>query len=172
MLNPIDALRQLVLPRSPAPRLRGAPPPFRGLLRRGEPGKEHHDRQEGGEAPSLDSALAPPVFPPPAGPAGAAPLADSPPPPPAPVAAPPPAALQELWPVLVRRVAWGGDVRRSCVRLELGAGALSGATVVLTYDEGQVRVSLDHPARTDLDAWRARIGARLLAAGLPVAEVE
>ena len=74
--------------------------------------------------------------------------------------------------MLVRRAAWDRDGRRGCVRLELGAGALSGATVLLTYDDGQVRVSLDHPARTDLDAWRARLGARLLAAGLPVAEVE
>jgi hypothetical protein len=85
---------------------------------------------------------------------------------------PPAAALQELWPVLVRRAAWEGGARRACVRLELGAGALSGATVLLTYDDGQVHVSLDHPARTDLDAWRARLGARLLAAGLPVADVE
>jgi hypothetical protein len=58
------------------------------------------------------------------------------------------------------------------VRLELGAGALSGATVLLTYDEGRVRVALDHPCHADLDAWRARIGARLVAAGLPVSEVE
>jgi hypothetical protein len=82
------------------------------------------------------------------------------------------AALQELWPALVRRVAWDIDGRQACVRLELGAGALSGATVLLTYDEGRVRVALDHPARGDLDVWRARIGARLVAAGLPVSEVE
>jgi hypothetical protein len=58
------------------------------------------------------------------------------------------------------------------MRLELGAGALSGATVLLTYDQGRVHVAIDHPTHADLDAWRARIASRLVAAGLPVSEVE
>ncbi len=82
------------------------------------------------------------------------------------------AALQELWPLLVRRVAWEGDRRRACMTVEVGAGPLDGATVVLRYDEGRMRVAIGGPAGADLDAWRARIGARLVAAGLPVDEVE
>ncbi len=161
MLNPIAALRHLVLPRWPtaptAPR-----PAFQALLRRREPRDT---------PPTTCVAPEPTPAPLPGGPG--APEAPAPLPsgsPPAPPAAL--AALQELWPLLVRRVAWEGDGRRACMRLELGAGALSGATVLLTYDQGRVRVAIDHPTHGDLDAWRARIGARLVAAGLPVAEVE
>jgi hypothetical protein len=82
------------------------------------------------------------------------------------------AALQELWPLLVRRVAWEGDGQRGAMRLELGAGSLSGATLLLRCDGGRVHVSLSDPSGSNLDAWRARIGARLAAAGLDVDPVE
>ncbi len=81
-------------------------------------------------------------------------------------------ALRELWPALVRSVAWEGDGTRACMRLELGAGALSGATLLLRCEGGRVHVALSHPLGADLDPWRARIGARLAAAGLMVDGVE
>jgi hypothetical protein len=81
-------------------------------------------------------------------------------------------ALRELWPALVRSVAWEGDGTRACMRLELGAGALSGATLLLRCEGGRLHVALSHPLGADLDPWRARIGARLMAAGLVVDGVE
>jgi hypothetical protein len=81
-------------------------------------------------------------------------------------------ALQDLWPVLVRRVAWEGDGERGAMRLELGAGALSGATLVLRCDAGRIHVALSDPTGADLEGWRARIGARLLAAGVELEGVD
>jgi hypothetical protein len=96
--------------------------------------------------------------------------------PPRPATAPPPertaSALADLWPALVRRVAWEGDGQRASIHLELGAGALAGATLLLRCEGGRIHVSLSDPAGADLDAWRARIGARLLAAGIAVDAVE
>jgi hypothetical protein len=80
--------------------------------------------------------------------------------------------LEQLWPVLVRRVAWEGDARRGAIRLELGAGALSGATLLLQCDDGRVRVRLHEPPGADRDAWRTRIAARLRAAGLTLEAVD
>jgi hypothetical protein len=74
--------------------------------------------------------------------------------------------------VLVRRVAWEGDGHRGAVHLELGAGALSGATVTLRCEADGVHVRLSVPAGVDLDGWRERIASRLAAAGLPVVDVE
>jgi hypothetical protein len=74
--------------------------------------------------------------------------------------------------LLVRRVAWDGDACGGAMRLELGAGALSGATLLLRCDGGRVHVTLTDPAGADLDAWRARIGARLMSAGLDVEAVD
>jgi hypothetical protein len=82
------------------------------------------------------------------------------------------AALEQLWPALVRKVAWEGDAWRGSMRLELGSGALSGAILLLQCDGGRVRVQLTAPVEADLDSWRARIAARLAAAGLDVAGVD
>jgi hypothetical protein len=91
--------------------------------------------------------------------------------PPAP-AAPATVPLDQLWPALVRRVAWEGDARGGVVHLELGAGPLSGATVTLQWDDDRVRVRLSVPPGVDLEGWRERIASRLAAAGLPVDGVE
>ncbi|MGO9838488.1 MAG: hypothetical protein ACLP1X_30270 [Polyangiaceae bacterium] len=80
--------------------------------------------------------------------------------------------MEELWPTLVRRAAWSGDARRGTVRLELGAGALAGAVVMVHADNGRVRVELTAPPGVDLDAWRARISARLAARGFDVEAVD
>ncbi len=82
------------------------------------------------------------------------------------------ASLEDLLPALVRRVAWSGDGKRGTVRLELGAGALAGATLLVHTDEGRVRVHLSAPPGVDLEGWRTRIASRLAGRGLDVAEVE
>jgi hypothetical protein len=86
------------------------------------------------------------------------------------------ASLEELLPALVRKVAWSGDGNRGAVHLELGAGALSGARVVVEADGARVRVSVMAPASVhaavDLEAWRDRIAARLAARGLEGSSVE
>ncbi len=94
-------------------------------------------------------------------PAGAAEVADTP-------AAAARTSLEQLLPALVRRVAWSGDGRKGTVRLELGAGGMAGAEVVVESDEGRVRVQLRAPAGVDGEAWRRRVEGRLTARGLRV----
>jgi hypothetical protein len=81
-------------------------------------------------------------------------------------------SLEDLLPALVRRIAWSGDSRRGTMRLELAAGALSGATLVVHADDGKVRVQLQAPEGVDPAAWRARIEGRLAAKGINVEGVE
>jgi hypothetical protein len=82
------------------------------------------------------------------------------------------ASLEELLPALVRKVAWSGDGRKGTVRLELGAGEMAGAEVVVESDAGRVRVQLRAPAGVDAEAWRKRVQGRLVARGLEVEGVE
>lgn len=77
-----------------------------------------------------------------------------------------PASLEEILPALVRKIAWSGDARRGAVRIELGAGALAGATLLVAADGGRVQVTLSGGADAELDPWRERIVARLAARGL------
>jgi hypothetical protein len=82
------------------------------------------------------------------------------------------ASLEDLLPALVRRVGWSGDGRRGTVRLELGAGELAGATLLVHADDGRVRVHLSAPGAVDLGRWRQRLAERLAARGLHVDDVE
>ncbi len=77
-----------------------------------------------------------------------------------------PASLEELLPALVRKIAWSGDARRGAVRIELGAGALAGATLLVAADGGRVRVTLSAQPGVELEPYRDRIVARLAARGL------
>jgi hypothetical protein len=79
--------------------------------------------------------------------------------------------LESLWPNLVRRVAWSGDRRNASVRLEIGAGELSGATLLVQADERRVRVELCTPPGVDPRGWSERITQCLTARGLLVDEV-
>jgi hypothetical protein len=94
----------------------------------------------------------------------------------APVEARAAASLEDLLPALVRKVAWDADGQRGIVRLELGAGVLSGANLVIEADGGRIRVTLAAPASVhssvDLPGWKERIAARLTARGLDVGSVE
>lgn len=70
-------------------------------------------------------------------------------------------SLEDLLPALVRRIAWSGDAERGTVRLEIGAGELAGATLLVHADAGRVRVHLRVPPGVDAAAWQARIRQRL-----------
>lgn len=82
------------------------------------------------------------------------------------------ASLEDLLPALVRRIAWSGDGQRGSVRLELGAGELAGATLLVHADAGRVSVQMDVPPGVDAAAWEQRLRARLAARGLPTDTVE
>jgi hypothetical protein len=76
------------------------------------------------------------------------------------------ASLEEILPHLVRKVAWSGDARRGAVRLELGAGRLAGAALLVQADGGRVEVTLDTQGMVGgeeaaAEAWRDRIASRL-----------
>jgi hypothetical protein len=77
-------------------------------------------------------------------------------------------SLEELLPALVRRVAWAGDRHRGSVRLELGAGAYAGATLLVHADDGRVRVEV---SGAGADKLRRRIDERLRRHGLDVESV-
>ncbi len=127
-----------------------------------------HDRRDDDLDPRARHAaqLAPPAY--------VTPLAQPAPPPPAdaPAAAQAHASLEELLPALVRRVAWSGDGKRGTVRMELGAGELAGATLLVSSDAGRVRVELNAPPGTDVTAWKDRLRARLESRGLSIESLE
>jgi hypothetical protein len=80
-------------------------------------------------------------------------------------------------PGLVRRIAWSGDGRRGALRLEVGSGALAGASVLVQSRGGRVDVTLGSApgashTRDELEAWRDRIAARLEARGIDVGAVD
>jgi len=81
-------------------------------------------------------------------------------------------SLEHVMSRFVRRVAWSGDAHSGTARLELGAGALSGATLTIHSEHGEVRVSLELPPGVDAAAWRERIARRLGARGLQVAALD
>jgi hypothetical protein len=95
----------------------------------------------------------------------------------APAAAAPPvevrarASLEEVLPAVVRRIAWSGDGRKGSLRLEFGAGALAGGTLVVHADDGRIRVQLSAPPGADASAWKERIVSRLEERKLHVDEV-
>jgi len=81
-------------------------------------------------------------------------------------------SLENVIDKLVRRIAWSGNGRAGAMRIELGAGALSGATLLVQADGSDVRVTLDLPPGTDAAGWRERLSQRFAARGLRVAELE
>jgi hypothetical protein len=81
-------------------------------------------------------------------------------------------SLEDLLPALVRRVAWSGDGHRGTIRLELGAGALAGSTLLVHADAGRVRVKLDLAAGVNAAGLRERIEQRLHDRGVDAESVE
>jgi hypothetical protein len=82
------------------------------------------------------------------------------------------ASLEDLFPALVRRIAWSGDRHRGTVRIELGAGELAGGTLLVHAEDGRVRVHLDAPPGADSRQWQQRIRDRLATRGLATDSVE
>jgi hypothetical protein len=83
-----------------------------------------------------------------------------------------PRSVEHLMARLVRRIAWSGNARTGVARLELGAGALEGATLTIHADEGAVRVALELPPGIDGADWKDRIARRLGARGLQIEALE
>lgn len=81
-------------------------------------------------------------------------------------------SLENVIDKLVRKIAWSGNGRAGTVRIELGAGALSGATLLVQADGPEVRVTLDLPPGADAAGWRQRLSERFSARGLRIAELE
>jgi hypothetical protein len=82
------------------------------------------------------------------------------------------ASLEHLVPALVRRVAWSGDARRGTARLEIGAGELAGATLLVHADDGRVQVHLSVPPGVDTASWQRRIAERLASRNIAAQSVE
>jgi len=81
-------------------------------------------------------------------------------------------SMEELLPALVKKIAWSGDAQRGTVRMELGAGELAGATLMVSSEGGRVRVQLQAPPGTDTASWRERLRGRLEAKGLSIESLE
>ncbi len=82
------------------------------------------------------------------------------------------ASVERVFAELVRRVAWSGDGRRGSVRIEIGAGSLAGAVLLVQADSGAVEVSIQLPSGSDPGVWRNRIAKRLEKRGLQVSSLE
>ncbi|MCL2778578.1 MAG: hypothetical protein FWD73_11285 [Polyangiaceae bacterium] len=80
-------------------------------------------------------------------------------------------SMEELMPALVKKIAWAGDKNKGSVRLELGAGAYEGTTLVVHSDAGRVRVEVSGKEGADLDQFRQRLGERLRGQGIDVESV-
>jgi hypothetical protein len=81
-------------------------------------------------------------------------------------------SMEQLMARLVRRVAWSGNGRNGVARLELGAGELEGATLIIQANDGLVRVALELPPGVDRAEWKVRISERLALRGLQVEAVD
>jgi hypothetical protein len=81
------------------------------------------------------------------------------------------ASLEEMLPAIVRRIAWSGDGKKGSLRLEFGAGALAGGSLVVHADGGRVRVELHAPKGSDVSAWKERIASRLESKRVHVDEI-
>lgn len=99
------------------------------------------------------------------------PLRASPPVVAAPTAVPVPVELEQLLRDLVRRAAWGGDRRRGTARIELAAGELAGATLLVEADANDLRIDLELPAGVAAEPWRQRLASRLSERGFAVSEL-
>jgi hypothetical protein len=81
-------------------------------------------------------------------------------------------SLEHVMTRLVRRIAWSGDAQSGTARLELGAGELEGATLLIRSDRGALDVSLELPPGADRAEWKERIAKRLDARGLQISSLE
>jgi hypothetical protein len=80
-------------------------------------------------------------------------------------------SLEQLLPALVRRIAWSGDRNKGTVRLEIGAGAYAGTTLLVHADAGRVRVEVSGVDGHERSELCSRLDARLRRHGLDVESV-
>ena len=66
---------------------------------------------------------------------------------------------------VVRRFAWGGNGRRGTARIELGSGAFAGLTLLLSAEDGSVRLDVEGDPTGEQTR---RLTARLRARGIRV----
>jgi hypothetical protein len=71
-----------------------------------------------------------------------------------------PAGLEALLSRMAKRLAWGSDGRRATACLELGAGPLAGATVMLATEGRAVELAVELPPGVSASAWQERIRRR------------
>ncbi|HKO50912.1 MAG TPA: hypothetical protein VJV79_24545 [Polyangiaceae bacterium] len=75
------------------------------------------------------------------------------------------ADLQNLLTGLARRTAWGGDRHKASARIQLSAGSLAGAILVVHTEQRSVSVELELPPGLSALDWQERIAQRLEARG-------
>ena len=88
--------------------------------------------------------------------------------PPAPPAAPAPPPLPPvdlLVDRLLRRLSIGGTRERGTARLEIGAGPLQGAAILVHAEGARLRIELDTPEDEASRRWKRRLQERLEAQG-------
>lgn len=81
-------------------------------------------------------------------------------------------SMEQVLDQLVRKIAWSGNSRTGAMRIELGAGVLAGATLLVQSDGPEVRVTLELPPGADATSWRDRLARRLSSRGLKIAELD
>ncbi len=148
------------------PGSKGEGPPLPPLAPRGqrEQGDSRHDHDPRAPAPLLDPLARTFAH-------GQLHLAQPAPPP---AALPPTVSLvhlDQMMTKLVRKVAWGGDGERGAARIELGAGELAGATIIVQSDHGALSVDVELPPGAAADVWRERLEKRFKGRGFNLVEL-
>lgn len=75
-------------------------------------------------------------------------------------------SIDQLAERLLRRVALGGTRHRGTALLEVGAGLLQGASIVVTAEGGALSVRVDGPASAEARAWGEGLERRLRERGV------
>jgi len=61
---------------------------------------------------------------------------------------------------MAKKLAWGSDGRRATACLELGAGPLAGARVIVATEGRAVELTVELPSGVSSSAWQERIRRR------------
>ena len=72
---------------------------------------------------------------------------------------------------IVKRLSWGGNGKRGSARIELGAGSLAGATLLVHAEGREVTIEVEGADPSAVEALARRISHRLDQKGLSLREV-